>query len=173
MIWKLYPRFVSAEECGAIADYARAVRDHLQPNRAGPHRYFRYLSELPELPREIREIEYRIWGETGFSAAERDTAVPHYLSVNEPGGAIHLHTDPGVPDSSLNTRFNLMITKPTGGEPTIEGAVVPVGTGDAWCFIASRHQHRSLPVVSDWRIVVSYGFQIPRDDARLVRLELQ
>lgn len=173
MSWKLYTGFVSAQECTAIADYTRAVRDHLRPNRISPHRYFSSLTELPDLPREINEIEHRVWDETGFGAAERDTFVPHYLSLNEPGGAIHLHTDPGVPDCNLNTRFNVMINKPTGGEPVIDGAAVPAGNGDAWCFIASRHKHRSLPVVDGWRIVVGYGFQIPRDDQRLVRLGLE
>lgn len=172
MTVRIFPGFLTPEECAAIAEHTRQMRPHLMPNPVSPHRYFRALADLPVLSNEIRQIEYRVWDITGFTSAERDRAIPHYLSVNEPGGAVHLHTDPGL-DECVNTRFNLMIDKPTGGEPVVDDEIVPAQAGDAWVFIATKHSHRSLPVIRGWRIVVSYGFQIPFNDDRLASLGLQ
>lgn len=171
MTVRVFPGFVGPREREAIAAYARRVRQYLLPNGAGPHRYFQFLAQLPEIVDEIWQLEYRVWDATGFTSAERDDKLPHYLSVNEPGAAIHLHTDPGRP-GCVNARFNLMIDRPVGGEPVVDEAIVPVQTGDAWTFVATTHRHRSLPVVEGLRIVVSYGFQIPTGDARLVALGL-
>lgn len=122
------------------------------------------------MPAVLRHQEYRIWDTTGFTSIERDTSVPPYLSVIEPGGAIHLHTDRGWPQGNLNVRFNLMVAKPIGGEPEIDGEIVDVSTGDGWMFDATNYKHRSQSVKDGWRIVISFGFQIPAADGRLAKL---
>lgn len=171
MTFRLFKSFATADECAALREFTGTVRSFLIPNRISPHRYFNFLHALPgELPNVLRDLEYRIWHITDFTAAERDTFLPHYLSVNEPGAAIHPHTDPGVPAGHVNTRFNVMVNKPAGGEPVILGDIVPAETGDAWVFVATTNGHRSNKVIDGWRIVVSYGFQIPLDDARLTKL---
>lgn len=167
---RIFPSFVSLLERQAIGGFARKIRIHLKPNPVSPRRYFQWLSALPEIADEILQIEYRVWDASNFTASERDPIIAHYLSVNEPGGAVHLHTDPGISPDHVNVRFNVMIEKPVGGEPVIADKILPVASGDAWAFIATTYRHRSQLVVEGWRIVVGFGFQIPRGDPRLSAL---
>lgn len=82
----------------------------------------------------------------------------HMIGNNYAEGAfVHQHTDP-APHGFAHVRCNWMIKKPSvGGDPVIDGEVLPVAEGDLWLCIASMEQHGTTPISGGERLVYSFG----------------
>ena len=76
---------------------------------------------------------------------------------HEDGVSVHEHTDP-APDGFAHVRCNWMLKKPTvGGDPVLDGEVVPVQEGDLWLCIASHERHATTAIYGGERLICSFG----------------
>ena len=81
----------------------------------------------------------------------------HYLD----GAATHTHKD-AAPNGYAHARCNWMVKKPAaGGDPVLDGVVVPVEEGDLWLCLASLERHGSTPISGGERIICSFGALVP------------
>ena len=86
----------------------------------------------------------------------------HLIGNNYADGAfVHEHTDP-APNGFAHVRCNWMIKKPpVGGDPILDGEVVPVSEGDLWLCLASMERHSTTPIHGGERLIYSFGALIP------------
>jgi hypothetical protein len=82
----------------------------------------------------------------------------HMIGSNYADGAfVHQHKDP-APNGFAHVRCNWMIKKPpVGGDPILDGEVVPVTEGDLWICIASMERHGTTPISGGERLIYSFG----------------
>jgi hypothetical protein len=81
------------------------------------------------------------------------------------GAFTHLHSDPS-PVGQVHVRVNWMLKKPRiGGDPVIDGRVIPVNEGDLWICFASEERHGSTPISGGERLICSFGALVPRNEA--------
>jgi hypothetical protein len=77
----------------------------------------------------------------------------HYLD----GAFTHEHSDL-APPGFVHTRCNWMIKKPpVGGDPILDGEVVPVEQNDLWLCLASMERHATTPIAGGERLICSFG----------------
>lgn len=77
----------------------------------------------------------------------------HYLA----GAYTHIHKDQ-APEGYVHTRCNVVLKKPEhGGDPIIDGEVIPVEVGDLWLVLASLEHHGSTPINKPSRVIKSFG----------------
>ena len=94
-----------------------------------------------------------------------DTIEPmfgHMIGNNYADGAfVHEHRDP-APAGFAHVRCNWMVKKPpTGGDPILDGEVVPVDEGDLWLCLASLERHATTPISGGERLIYSFGALVP------------
>jgi hypothetical protein len=91
----------------------------------------------------------------------------HMIGNNFADGAfVHPHTDP-APKGFAHVRCNWMIKKPAvGGDPILDGEVVPVSEGDLWLCIASHERHSTTPIHGGERIIYSFGALVGLEQLR-------
>lgn len=81
----------------------------------------------------------------------------HYLD----GACTHAHKD-SAPHGLVHARCNWMVKKPpSGGDPILDGVVVPIEEGDLWLCLASLELHGSTPIVGGQRLIQSFGALVP------------
>jgi hypothetical protein len=82
----------------------------------------------------------------------------HMIGNNYADGAfVHQHKDP-APNGFAHVRCNWMIKKPpVGGDPILDGEVVPVAEGDLWLCLASLERHGTTPIYGGERLIYSFG----------------
>lgn len=80
------------------------------------------------------------------------------------GAAVHAHTDT-APDGFAQVRCNWMLKKPpVGGDPILDGEVVPVQEGDLWLCLASLERHSTTAIYGGERWVCSFGALVKNGD---------
>jgi hypothetical protein len=86
----------------------------------------------------------------------------HYLD----GAFTHEHSDP-APPGFVHTRCNWMIKKPLiGGDPILDGEVVPVEQNDLWLCLASMERHATTPIAGGERLICSFGAIVKVENLR-------
>lgn len=91
----------------------------------------------------------------------------------EDGAHVHEHSD-RAPSGYVHTRCNWMVKKPqAGGDPVIDGELIPVEEGDLWLCLASHERHSSTPIFGGERIVYSFGALVPVEEVRRVLISEQ
>jgi hypothetical protein len=91
----------------------------------------------------------------------------HFIGNNYAEGAfVHQHTDP-APEGFAHVRCNWMVKKPpVGGDPILDGEVVPVVEGDLWLCIASMERHGTTPIAGGERLIYSFGALVKNQNLR-------
>jgi hypothetical protein len=138
------------------ADFTLPVAQSFKANTAGSGRCFVSHTKTP-----LAEIAFSAFG---LYIDVLEPVFGHFIGNNYADGAfVHQHTDP-APKGFAHVRCNWMIKKPpVGGDPILDGEVVPVAEGDLWLCIASMERHGTTPISGGNRLIYSFG--------ALVRLE--
>jgi hypothetical protein len=128
-------------------------------NAAGSGRRF-----VPHTETSLAEVAFDAFG------LRMDAPEPmfgHMIGNNYADGAfVHQHTDP-APEGFAHVRCNWMIKKPpVGGDPILDGEVVPVAEGDLWLCIASMERHGTTPISGGERLIYSFGALVRREQLR-------
>jgi len=130
------------------------IAQKFQANGLGPGRQFVPHTETP-----LAEIAF---AEFGLRMDAPEPMFGHMIGNNYAEGAfVHQHTDP-APKGFAHVRCNWMVKKPpVGGDPILDGEVVPVAEGDLWLCIASMERHGTTPISGGERLIYSFGALIP------------
>ena len=151
--------FISEEErCELYAWIAGLLKTGLlRNNEVGPFRFFRQTRTLR--PPSVHDVvKARV---EAVAQMRRESQLGHYVSVIEPGGFVHQHTD-YVP-ACLHYRCNVVVQRAPGGDPIIDGDTVAVPERGMWGFDAGTHQHGTGIVRDKMRVVLGFGFLRPQE----------
>ena len=121
------------------------------------NRFGRRFASHEDLP--FRGEAFAAFGitKTAYEPRFKNFIGNHYLD----GAATHIHQD-GAPEGYVHTRCNWMVKKPSsGGDPILDGVVVPVEEGDLWLCLSSRERHGSTPISGGERLICSFGALVP------------
>jgi hypothetical protein len=147
----LIPRVVCNWE---YATHVKPNFSNMKANNSGPGRQFSCQESAP------------YWAEAFSAFGLVPFAVePMFLNLTGhhyvDGAFVQEHMDP-APPGFVHTRCNLMIKKPLyGGDPILDGEVVPVAAGDLWLCLASLEKHASTPTSGGDRVIFSFGGLVP------------
>ena len=91
----------------------------------------------------------------------------HLIGNNYADGAfVQQHTD-SAPAGFAHVRCNWMVKKPpVGGDPILDGEVVPIAEGDLWLCIASIERHGTTPISGGERLIYSFGALVKNENLR-------
>lgn len=81
------------------------------------------------------------------------------------GSEIPVHTDPPVP-GMCHVRINALALGSSGGVLYVDGAELPLETGDAYLFRPDVMRHMVTKVERNERLVLSVGANVDEDHAR-------
>lgn len=131
----------------------------LELNSAGSGRRFLRHTETP--------LAEEAFSAFGLRMDAPEPTFGHMIGNNFADGAfVHEHTD-SAPEGFAHVRCNWMIQKPpVGGDPILDGEVVPVAEGDLWICIASHERHSSTPISGGERLIYSFGALIELEQLR-------
>lgn len=130
-----------------------------QTNAAGSGRRF-----VPHTKSPLAEGAFRAFG---LRIDAPEPMFGHMIGNNYAEGAfVHEHRDP-APSGFAHVRCNWMIKKPpVGGDPILDGEVVPVAEGDLWLCIASLERHGTTPISGGERLIYSFGALVGLEQIR-------
>lgn len=160
---QLTKSFITKAEQATLLEWALTQRPKLKQNRMNDEdvgRFFNQLSELDRLPL-LKTLADRIASKCGLIDAVQDTFFTDFLSFNEEGGAIPVHTDPNTPGYQ-HVRFNLLVQMPeVGGNAIYDGEEIALTERALWRVDAGSIPHGTTKVEGKKaRINISFGFQI-------------
>ena len=148
-----------------------SARGELLPNPCGPNRYFIKESNAPAIFADplLQLLTARCVRCLRLEGRPADRALGRVVSLIQPGGFIHRHTDAyheGVPGHAVghhHLRCNIVVRcAHLSGRPVIEGSALEVHECDLWAFFASKCLHETLPLQGDApRIVYGFGWTVP------------
>jgi hypothetical protein len=129
----------------------------------GPGRQFQGLNDLAGVPPCVWAIKQRIVEREGLQHAPQEPLFKDYMGYITDGGQIHPHTDPNK-NGLIHTRFNAIIQLPEqGGMPIYGGITIPVVERTyVRCNSGIDEHYCELVKGAKARIVISYGFLLPR-----------
>lgn len=136
----------------------------------------RHWSPVPDLNENVvplfYEVKKKIMEHENLSPDNLDEHLTDFVSINLPGASIHPHTDPNRVGHT-NTRFNLIVNKADrGGYPIYGDTILNYENCMLWRCEAGRYTHSSTPVQgNEYRINISYGFQVPLNNQQEVHYE--
>ena len=176
----LVREFVTDDERRALLQKALGhfQRRQLQPNAAGPQRFFAKCDEHPAIfvDELLEKLTRRCERCLGLDGVAKDLVLGRVISLILPGGFIHRHTDqyqPGMPGyrpGYEHLRCNIVVQLPdASGRPIVEANTLPVNEGDLWAFFASKSFHQTAPLQANGdahgdgapRIVFGFGWSVP------------
>lgn len=160
MLPQIIDDFISEEERQALLPWTQATKPYLMPNGHG--RQFKQLYLIGEVPELCRVIRERIIHLLGLQDAPEEPRFRSYLSIIDPGGYLHPHTDKVNPGYD-HLRCNVFLSLPqVGGLPIVQDVTYPVKERSLLYFTPNRHLHWSEKAMDGQRTTLSYGFLIPR-----------
>ena len=173
--WMIVRNFITVEERARLLIKANKhmESEELHPNPCGPGRFFAKADDAPEVYVDalLEQLTRRCERCLRLGNVPSDCVLGRTLSLIQPGGFVHPHTDayqpgrPGHRPGLEHLRCNLVVrlANPTG-QPVIAGHALPVEEGDLWVFFASKCMHETKPLQgSDARIVFGFGWSVPPD----------
>lgn len=172
--WLILRGFVSGEEVGALLNKMQChlARGELRPNPCGPGRFFAKVDDAPATYVDplLTMLTARCVSALRLENVPVDLVLGRILSLLQPGGFIHGHTDaypPGHRAGFEHLRANIVVRlRHPSGRPVIDGEPLPVEEGDLWTFYASRTRHETHTLSgSDPRIVIGFGWSVPAGHA--------
>lgn len=163
---KVLPGFLSPRERVAVASLARAAarlapaEGGFEPGRQGSGYEKKNLLETMAAERLVKRCLQALGEPVLFDA---------WLLRYPVGSEIPAHTDPPV-EGLCHVRLNALALASAGGVLYVEGAEVPLDSGDACVFRPDVMRHMVTPVAKNERLVLSVGANV--DEAHARRLGL-
>ena len=175
--WLIVKNFVSEVERRELLGKAlgHMQRGELFPNHAGPGRFFAKADDEPHVYVDalLQRMTRRCEACLRVAQVPADCVLGRTISLIQPGGFIHRHSDAYIPDCPGHRpglehfRCNIVVSLAhPSGRPIIEGETLEVEEGDLWAFFASRLMHETRTVQgSQPRIVFGFGWSVPPEYA--------
>ena len=108
------------------------------------------------------QFSYEAFKAFGVTKTLREINFAHFVGNHYLDGAFTLPHKDTSPNGYIHTRCNWMVKKPpSGGDPILDGVVVPVEEGDLWICFASHEIHSSTPISGGERLICSFGALVP------------
>lgn len=110
------------------------------------------------LPHDNAAFRVEAFSAFGMSDLTDEPMFKNFIGNHfEDGARVHEHSDP-APTGYIHARCNWMVKKPQiGGDPVIDGELIPIEEGDLWLCLASHERHSSTPIYGGERVVYSFG----------------
>lgn len=169
-------QFAKPAEVEQLKQWILSLRANniLQPNRAGPGRYYIPLGAVLNHPPAVQRISNDL--QLKFKIAvrcldlsvamnvQRTQATPAFVGMQTEGGFVHPHTDGNLGEEK-QFRCTLLVNKSTaGGRLVLGNAQYDMEAGDIYCFVSNDMVHGTTPVQGgEPRIACSLGFLVDKD----------
>lgn len=153
---------LSEEEQKEIVEWTIENRHFL--TESGINRYRQSLDFFDEIPECFNSIKKRIVDKENLHEFKMEPKFKDSIAYMTDGGKLHLHTDPRS-EGCEHIRFNVYVQLPfEGGFPIYAGKEHRLKERTYICCRASIDKHECTMVKGDRaRIIISYGFLIPRN----------
>ena len=154
---------LSEEEQEILVNWT--IDNHHLFSKSGDNRCRQHLNFFDEVPQAFWDIKQRIIEKENLHGYEQEPLFTDSIAYMTDGGKLQLHTDPRH-DGKEHVRFNVYIQLPyRGGLPIYAGKKYEIQERRYICCRASIDRHEGTTVHGDRaRIIVSYGFLLPRED---------
>lgn len=140
-----------------------------QKNKVSYNRYFFDLDEKnKKIPKLFFELKNRIIKKQNIKIYEHENLYfGDLISFIENEGKIQRHVDPTVLDYN-HVRYIVFLSLPEfGGKPIYNNKIINVSEGQCLKYYANLYFHECEKVIGDRpRIVISYGFFLPRNEKK-------
>ena len=142
----------------SASEFAPTTKAFVTNNAGSGRRY------VPHTESPLAESAFRVFG---LRMDAPEPKLGHLIGNNYTEGAfVHEHKDL-APPGFAHVRCNWMIKKPpVGGDPILDGEVVPVAEGDLWLCLASLERHATTPISGGERLIYSFGALVGLEQIR-------
>ena len=158
---------LSEEEQKIIVDWTRNNYQYFTctgKNKNDP-RYRQFLDFFGEIPPIFYEIKNRIMDKEDLHKYQQEPLFRDSIAYAQHGSQLHRHTDPNR-FGLIHVRFNVYVQLPyQGGTPVYGDTNIYLKERTYVCCRSGLDSHHAEKVIGEReRIVISYGFLIPKEE---------
>lgn len=170
----IYRNYLDKETCDFLSNWCLSNKDQfvkgISKNNNGEVEFvdFRHTNRMStyiNYHEKFYEIQEKIAKEFNFSQfgkVEDHGKDGIVISITYDGGDVYEHIDPSVGEGFHALRFNILLSEPiSGGTIYVKDEPFDLKTGDAMCYLVSKHKHRVEKCYGNPRIMIMYGWRVP------------